>query len=180
MLKPILRGAIFALTALAPALAHAQAPAKPHILYIVADDLGRADLGFQGAEFKTPTLDQLANEGAVLDQFYVQPMCTPTRAALMTGRYPIRYGMQSFVILPEQTYGIPLDGMNVWKTISEGAASPRNEIVYNVEMFRAAVRQGDWKLVTRFTLPSKAALFNLAQIGLAPGPIFRQAGMVRS
>lgn len=109
MLKQFLRGASIALMALAPSWVTAQAPQKPHILYIVADDLGRADLGFQGAEFKTPTLDQLASEGAVLDQFYVQPMCTPTRAALMTGRYPIRYGMQSFVILPEQTYGIPLE-----------------------------------------------------------------------
>ncbi len=109
MLRHLLRVAGVMLTVLAPSLATAQAPQKPHILYIVADDLGRADLGFQGAEFKTPTLDQLANEGAVLDQFYVQPMCTPTRAALMTGRYPLRYGLQSFVILPEQTYGIPLE-----------------------------------------------------------------------
>ena len=82
---------------------------KPHILYIVADDLGWADTGFQGSEITTPTLDQLAHEGATFDQFYVQPMCTPTRAALMTGRYPMRYGLQSFVILPEQTFGIPLD-----------------------------------------------------------------------
>jgi arylsulfatase A-like enzyme len=89
--------------------ARAQSAAKPNILYIVADDLGWADVGFHGAEIKTPTLDQLANEGATLDQFYVQPMCTPTRAALMTGRYPLRYGLQSFVILPEQSYGIPLD-----------------------------------------------------------------------
>jgi arylsulfatase A-like enzyme len=87
----------------------AQTRTKPNILYIVADDLGWADVGFHGAEIKTPTLDQLAGEGATLDQFYVQPMCTPTRAALMTGRYPLRYGLQSFVILPEQTYGIPLD-----------------------------------------------------------------------
>ncbi|MHB2168926.1 arylsulfatase B [Alsobacter sp. R-9] len=89
--------------------AAAQAPAKPHILYIVADDLGWADVGFNGSDIRTPTLDELANEGARLEQFYVQPMCTPTRAALMTGRYPMRYGLQSFVILPEQTFGIPLD-----------------------------------------------------------------------
>jgi arylsulfatase A-like enzyme len=93
----------------APGPATAQAPQKPNILYIVADDMGWADVGFHGAEIKTPTLDQLARDGATLDQFYVQPMCTPTRAALMTGRYPLRYGLQSFVILPEQTYGIPLD-----------------------------------------------------------------------
>jgi arylsulfatase A-like enzyme len=97
----------FVLGSLMPVLA--QAPPKPNILYIVADDLGWADVGFHGSEIKTPTLDQLADQGAMLDEFYVQPMCTPTRAALLTGRYPLRYGMQSFVILPEQTYGIPND-----------------------------------------------------------------------
>ena len=48
----------------------------------------------------------------------------------------------------------PLDGVNVWDTIVEGKPSPRNEIVYNVEPFRGAVRQGDWKLVWRSLLPS--------------------------
>ena len=85
------------------------APTKPNILYIVADDLGWADVGFHGSEIKSPTIDELAKNGAQLDQFYVQPMCTPTRAALMTGRYPLRYGLQSFVILPEQRYGLPTD-----------------------------------------------------------------------
>jgi arylsulfatase A-like enzyme len=67
----------------------ASAAAKPNILYIVADDLGWKDVGFHGAaDIKTPNLDRLAASGARLEQFYVQPMCTPTRAALMTGRYP--------------------------------------------------------------------------------------------
>jgi arylsulfatase A-like enzyme len=91
-----------------PALAQETAP-RPNILYIVADDLGWADTGFQGSDIATPALDALAAEGARFTQFYVQPMCTPTRAALMTGRYPMRLGLQSFVILPEQTYGIPLE-----------------------------------------------------------------------
>ena len=56
----------------------------------------------------------------------------------------------------------PLDGVNVWDTTATGAASPRTEIVYNVEPFRAAVRQGDWKLVWRTLLPSSVALFNIA------------------
>lgn len=104
-----LRLACLALALLAPIAAHAQTARKPHILYIIADDLGFADVGFRSPEIATPTIDQLAREGAELQQFYVQPMCTPTRAALMTGRYPMRYGLQSFVILPEQSYGIPLD-----------------------------------------------------------------------
>ncbi len=104
-----LRLACLTLALLAPVAAQAQAARKPHILYIIADDLGFADVGFRSPEIATPTIDQLAREGAELEQFYVQPMCTPTRAALMTGRYPMRYGLQSFVILPEQNYGIPLD-----------------------------------------------------------------------
>lgn len=109
MIRSPLRLACLALALFAPVAAQAQAARKPHILYIVADDLGFADVGFRSPEIATPTIDQLAREGAELEQFYVQPMCTPTRAALMTGRYPMRYGLQSFVILPEQNYGIPLD-----------------------------------------------------------------------
>ncbi len=83
---------------------------KPNILYIVADDIGWKDVGFHGsADIKTPNLDQLAANGARLEQFYVQPMCTPTRAALMTGRYPFRYGLQTIVIPSKGTYGLATD-----------------------------------------------------------------------
>ncbi len=91
--------------------AQAQQPQKPpHILYIVADDLGWKDVGFHGAaDIKTPNLDKLAAEGTRMEQFYVQPMCTPTRAALMTGRYPLRYGLQTLVIPSKGTYGLSTD-----------------------------------------------------------------------
>jgi arylsulfatase A-like enzyme len=56
-----------------------------------------------------------------------------------------------------------LDGVNVWDTIAEGKPSPRTEIIYNIEPFRAAVRQGDWKLIWRTTLPSSVDLYNLAE-----------------
>lgn len=120
----VVRSIILALALLAPAAALSQgAPPKPHILYIVADDLGWADVGYRSPDIRTPTIDQLANEGAQLDQFYVQPMCTPTRAALMTGRYPLRYGMQSFVVLPEQTYGIPLEEKLLPQVLKEAGYS---------------------------------------------------------
>ena len=56
----------------------------------------------------------------------------------------------------------PLDGRDVWPAIAEGKPSGRDEVVYNVEPFRAAVRHGDWKLVWSNLLPSKIELFNLA------------------
>ncbi len=90
--------------------ARAEAPgSKPNILYIVADDLGWKDVGFHGSDIKTPNLDRLAIGGARLEQLYAQPMCTPTRACLMTGRYPFRYGLQTAVIPSAHTYGLPTD-----------------------------------------------------------------------
>jgi arylsulfatase A-like enzyme len=82
---------------------------KPHIVFILADDLGWADVGWHGKELKTPHLDQLAQAGARLEQFYVQPVCSPTRAALMTGRYPMRHGLQTGVVRPWSDYGLPLE-----------------------------------------------------------------------
>jgi arylsulfatase A-like enzyme len=80
---------------------------RPNIVHIVADDLGWKDVGFNGCtDIKTPNLDKLAVGGAKFTQFYVQPMCTPTRAALMTGRYPFRYGLQTIVIPGPADYGL--------------------------------------------------------------------------
>lgn len=85
-----------------------QAP-RPHIVYFLVDDLGWKDVGYHGSEIKTPNLDRLANGGVRLDQFYVQQVCSPTRASCMTGRYPIRTGLQVGVIRPWADYGLPLE-----------------------------------------------------------------------
>jgi arylsulfatase A-like enzyme len=100
--------AVAGLSLLAPGARAAGAP-RPHILYILADDLGFADVGFHGSDIKTPHLDRLAAGGARLGQFYTQPLCTPTRAALMTGRYPLRYGLQVGVIPSGASYGLATD-----------------------------------------------------------------------
>jgi len=81
----------------------------PNIIFILADDLGYSDVGFHGSEIQTPHLDRLAAAGAKLESFYVMPVCTPTRASLMTGRYPMRYGLQSGVIRPWSNYGLSLE-----------------------------------------------------------------------
>jgi arylsulfatase A-like enzyme len=98
----VLTCSCFVLTALGAA-------AKPNILFIVADDLGWKDVGFHGSDIRTPHLDKLAAAGVKLEQFYAQPMCTPTRAALLTGRYPMRYGLQTGVIPTAGTYGLATD-----------------------------------------------------------------------
>lgn len=92
-----------------PAAAAQQSAPRPHIIYILADDLGWKDVGFHGSDIKTPNIDKLAREGARLEQFYAQPMCTPSRAALMTGRYPFRYGLQTAVIPSASKYGLATD-----------------------------------------------------------------------
>jgi arylsulfatase A-like enzyme len=75
----------------------AEMPSRPNVLYVVVDDLGWSDVGWHGGFAKTPTLDRLVREGVELDQHYVQPVCTPTRTALMSGRYPSRFGPHALV-----------------------------------------------------------------------------------
>lgn len=66
---------------------------RPNIIIIVADDLGWHDVGYHGSEIPTPHLDRLAREGMRLEQHYVFPVCSPTRAALLSGRYATRFGL---------------------------------------------------------------------------------------
>lgn len=92
-----------------PAPSTAAQPEKPpHIVVILADDLGWNDVGYHGSEIQTPTLDRLAREGVELDRFYVQPSCSPTRAALLTGKSPARFGIMRPLGKNEKT-GLPLD-----------------------------------------------------------------------
>ena len=102
----ILLGVLVGLTALP--LTAADAKSNPHILYILADDMGYADPGFMGSkEIRTPNLDKLANEGTILSSYYVQPVCSPTRSTLMTGRYVSHTGVYT-VVRPNAPWGLPL------------------------------------------------------------------------
>lgn len=95
-----------------PAVSHAAAsaaPAKPNILYILADDMGYADAGFNGCtDIRTPNLDKIARGGTILKSFYVQPVCSPTRSTLMSGRYPSHTGVYS-VVRPHAQWGLKLE-----------------------------------------------------------------------
>ena len=63
---------------------------RPNIIFIMADDLGNADLGYRGSDIKTPNIDKLARDGVRMESFHGMPVCTPSRASLMTGRHPMR------------------------------------------------------------------------------------------
>ena len=74
---------------------------QPNVVLIVADDLGWNDVSYHGgAEFETPNIDRLVQEGVELDRFYATPICTPTRAALLTGRDALRFGTAYSTIMP--------------------------------------------------------------------------------
>ncbi len=95
-----------ALAGLAP-FAYGQGARRPNVLLMLADDLGAKDTGFQGGDIRTPNLDRLAAGGVRFTQLYSYPLCSPTRAGLMTGRHPIRFGLAYSVVRPWATYGLP-------------------------------------------------------------------------
>ncbi|XP_071505899.1 arylsulfatase I-like [Diadema antillarum] len=82
----------------------------PNIIFIVADDLGWNDVSFHGSsQIPTPNIDALAQEGVMLTNYYVTPICTPTRSAIMTGRHPIHTGLQTGTITADMPYALGLN-----------------------------------------------------------------------
>ena len=82
---------------------------RPNVIIFLVDDLGWADISLRGAPIDTPSIDSLFEEGVTLDRFYATPICSPTRAALMTGRDPMRLGMSYSVVMPWMNNGVHPD-----------------------------------------------------------------------
>src|ERR1019366_4563379 len=93
------------MSAAAAGISLAAAPVRPpNIVMIYADDLGYGDLGCYGSKIRTPHLDRMAAEGIRFTQFYsANPVCSPSRAALLTGRYPTRTGVPNVIMAPDKT-----------------------------------------------------------------------------
>ncbi len=110
LLSSLRKGTPFFLMALFCISLHAHAQnKKPNIVFLLIDDLGYADCGFNGGkDILTPNIDRLAKAGSILENHYVQPVCSPTRSALMTGRYPTKTGIYT-IITPGAQWGLPLN-----------------------------------------------------------------------
>jgi len=95
-----------------------------HQIIFLIDDLGFHDLGYTGSGVETPTLDQLHSEGIELSNYYVWTICTPSRASLLTGRYPFALGLQgSRTIQPLETWGLPLNETTIAQFIDSSYES---------------------------------------------------------
>ena len=95
----------FLSAAAAASVASAQTT-RPNVILFLADDLGWQDVGYHGSEIQTPNIDQMAAGGLRFDRFHSFPLCSPTRAGLMTGRHPIRFGLAYSVVRPWSHYGL--------------------------------------------------------------------------
>nr|CAD7267289.1 unnamed protein product [Timema shepardi] len=85
---------------------------RPHIIFIMADDLGWNDVSFHGSDqIPTPNIDSLAFNGVILNSHYSQSTCTASRAALMTGRYPVHLGQRNCGSLD---WGVPSGGLHIF------------------------------------------------------------------
>jgi hypothetical protein len=119
--------------------------AKPDVVFILADDLGYNELNFMNETrgLQTPHLDALAHSGVTLKNYYVGPICSPTRSALMTGRYMMRLGTQANVIYWDTPWGVSLDetfigehfkaaGYNTALCLPTSGSNPRSPSISNL------------------------------------------------
>merc|ERR1712131_345831 len=109
---------------------------KPNVLIIIADDLGWHDIGLHNELFQTPNIDKLITDSIKLDNYYVNPICTPTRSVLLSGRYQIHTGLQHGVILEGQRIGFPLSDILLPEALRD--CGYRNHLVgkWHLGMYR--------------------------------------------
>ena len=121
--RQVLAGA--AALAMSGGAAAAPRPRAPNVIVVLADDLGYGDLGVQGSRLiATPNLDRLARQGVRMTDFYASAnICTPSRAGLQTGRYPIRTGLAWQVIQPNDTNGLPLTEITIAEALKPDYAT---------------------------------------------------------
>lgn len=98
---------------------------RPNIVILLADDLGWTDVTFHGGNIATPNIDRIATEGAELARYYVAPVCSPTRAGLLTGRYPIRYGAMRAVYPPWRDGGMDVSELTIADVLAESGYKHR-------------------------------------------------------
>ncbi|OAQ40700.1 arylsulfatase [Pedobacter psychrophilus] len=109
---------------LLPFLSFAQTK-KPNIIIILADDLGWGDVGYHGSTIKTPNIDKLSKDGVILNRFYAAPICSPTRAGLLIGRYPNRVGIRETTIPPWSDFGLDTEEVTLPDVLTQAGYTNR-------------------------------------------------------
>ena len=107
----------------------APAARRPNFLFLLIDDLGWNDIGFRGlpedrvagghAEFETPNIDALAREAVMLNDYYINKFCSPTRSSLMSGRWTYNLGLSTFIVANGHPTGLPLDEVTIADSLAE-------------------------------------------------------------
>ena len=141
------------------------ARSKPNIVFILVDDLGHADVGFNGSVFyETPNIDKLANNGLVIENAYMYPTCSPSRTALATGKQSFRTGVYTVPVLEKGD-----DQENIFSRWTVG----EEHIMYSQPLATAgykSIHLGKWHLVGPYPQEEMAMEFPLKEKLKQPDP----------